>query len=221
MGGFPAVALTGRKDLLREYFTGILYRDVLPRLETRYPHKVEALATYLLSNVGKPFSYRRLAEYIGVKREVTAERYVHALEKAFLLYTLQQWHPSLRLQRSYGKKAYAVEHGLPSLFPRFQDAGRLFENAVLLQLRHLFPHLNIYYARNGGEVDFLLCEGLKPLLAINATWHLSKANASRELRPLSYWRARGVPSYLIYFSSDIEEEHALPFFALPTIKERL
>ncbi len=213
---FPAVALTGDKSLLREYFHAILYRDVLPRLGRANPQGIVSLASYLLSNVGKPFTYRSLAPVAGVKREVTVEKYVKMLEKAYLLEVVEKWDPSLKRMRFYEKKAYGVEHGITSIFPRpSADAGRLFENAVLLNLHHLFPRHKVCFSKNGGETDFVVCEGLKPVAAFNATYELTRKNLRRETAPLERWREKGVQAFLVYGRSSVGDvEGGVPFFKL-------
>lgn len=198
LGGFPAVVLKEEKRLLKEYFSAILYRDVKGVNE-----RVERLAYYLLSNVGKPFTYRSLKSYLGVKHEETVRKYVKMLRDAFLIDIVYRYDLSLKRRESYEKKVYSVDHGLASLFPRIKDIGRLLENAMFLNLSSL--NQDIYFYKNSGEVDFLACENLTVKAAFNVTYELSSQNVKRELKPLREWHAKGVPSYLLYLYNEVGE----------------
>ena len=202
LGGFPAVVLKEERRLLKEYFSAILYRDIRGLNDA-----MERLAFFLLSNVGKPFTYRSLKAYLGVKHELTVKRYIRALEKAFLIHILHRYDPSLRRQESYEKKVYAADHGLASLFPRVRDAGRLLENATLLNLLPWGKEL--YFYKNGGEVDFLIAEGLKVEMALNVTYELSEVNLRREVKPLKKWGGQGVEARLLYLYSTLGDMGAL------------
>ncbi|XOB63847.1 hypothetical protein ACMC56_16705 (plasmid) [Campylobacterota bacterium DY0563] len=59
-GGFQEVVLTGNTGLLRDYLDRIIYRDIVGRENIKYPEALRTMAMFLLSNVGKEFSYRSL-----------------------------------------------------------------------------------------------------------------------------------------------------------------
>ncbi len=206
LGGFPAVVIKEEKRLLKEYFSAILYRDI-----KGINQKVEKLAAYLLSNAGKPFTYRSLKTFLNVKHEETVKRYVRMLEKAFLLKVVHKYTLSLKKRDSYEKKVYAVDHGLASLFPRVADSGRLLENALFLNLSAL--EKDIYFYKNSGEVDFLVCDNLKVEKALNITYELSQDNIKRELKPLNEWKSKGVSTQLLYLYNETGEDVGKPVYA--------
>ncbi len=198
LGGFPAVVLKEEKRLLKEYFSAILYRDIKGLNE-----RIERLAFYFLSNVGKPFSYRSLRDFLGVKHEETVRRYVKTLEKAFLINVIHKYDLSLKKRESYEKKVYAVDHGLASLFPRIKDIGRLLENSLLINL--LAKGRDVYFYKNKGEVDFLVCEGLRVKAALNICYEVNDSNLNREIKPLKEWEKK-VPSKLLYLYKETKED---------------
>ncbi len=213
LGGFPAVVLKEEKRLLKEYFSAILYRDI-----KEVNHRIEKLAVYLLANVGKPFTYRSLKGYLGVKHEETVKRYVDLLEKAFLIKVVHKYDRSLKKRESYEKKVYAVDHGLASLFPRVEDVGRLLENALFLNLSALGS--DVYFYKNSGEVDFLRCDNLRVKEAINITYELNQTNIKRELRPLKDWESQGIPTKLLYLYNESGEDVGMPVYEyLKKVKE--
>ena len=53
IGGFPEVALTKNKELLKNYFSDILQKDIITRHNIRDKEALEKIAVYLFSNAGK------------------------------------------------------------------------------------------------------------------------------------------------------------------------
>jgi predicted AAA+ superfamily ATPase len=62
------------------------------------------------------------------------------------------------------------------------DTGRLFENAVYLQLRRTYK--NLYYFREKGECDFVVKEKNKVTHAIQVCAEVSQENLPREVNGL-------------------------------------
>lgn len=167
-GGFPRVVLSKDKTLLHEYFNAIIYRDVIGRGEVKQPEALKEVAIYLLSNIGKEFSYRVIGRTFGIN-EKTVKEYIGLLEQSFLLFTIRRFDYSLKTQEKFNKKVYAVDTGIASIAPRVEDKGRLFENMLFNHLQRIWKG-GIYFYKNKREVDFLLTVGLKPLYAINSMY---------------------------------------------------
>lgn len=196
-GGFPRIVLTGDKGLAKEYLDRIIYRDIMGRADIRHPEALRTIAGFLLSNVGKEFSFRTLKEVSDLGHESTARDYVSHLESGFLLEVLNAYSGSLRRQATYGKKVYAVDPAFISLGKRWdEDEGRVLENVVY---NHLAGRGDLYYLKLNGETDFLVCEGLRPLRAVGVTYEASEeATMRREARSLTAAaRAHGVPAELV------------------------
>ncbi len=201
LGGFPAVVLTESKRLLSEYFSSILEKDVFSYGVK--PTRAERLAYYLLTNLSKPFSYRSLRSILGVKHEETARHYVYLLRKAFLFSVIHKYSRSFKVRESYEKKIYAVDHAFSSLVPRYEDVGRVLENAVYNNLKG-----DVFFVKDNAELDFLVCDGLKPQVGLNVVYELNEMNLKRELRGLKLFK----PSYLLHLYNTANYGDSIPVY---------
>ena len=185
-GGFPRIVLTGDISLIREYFERIIYRDIISRARIKYPDALKTIALYLLSNVGKEFSYRSLKAISGIRHENTLKEYIGLLKDAFLIDVLSRYSPSLKVQASYSKKAYAVDTAFITLGKRKgEDTGRILENMVYL---HLKRKKDVYFLKNTKEVDFIVCQGLQPIKLVNVSYEAEKKETiNREVDSLFYF----------------------------------
>ncbi len=198
IGGFPRIVLSGDISLAREYLERIVYRDIIPRSGINYPEALKNLSIYLLSNVGKEFSYRSLTQITGIKHEITLRKYVDLLKNAFLIDILPRYSPSLKIQESYGKKVYAVDTSFITLGKRNSgDFGRILENMVFLHLKR--KNESLYYLKDLYEADFVLCHSLKPWKIINVMFEArNEETLKREITSLRYFGKKyGVPLELI------------------------
>ncbi len=196
-GGFPRIVLTGDVRLASEYLDRIIYRDIVGRNDIRHPEALRTIASFLLSNVGKEFSYRTLRDVSDLGHDSTARDYVAHLESGFLLGVINAYSGSLKKQATYGKKVYAVDPAFITLGKRWDDdEGRVLENVVF---NHLFDQGDLYYLKQNGETDFLLCEGLRPVRAVGATFEATEeATIRREARALTAaTKAFDVPAELV------------------------
>jgi len=189
-GGFPRIVITQDMELAREYFDRIIYRDVASNSGITDVDALRSIALYLLSNVGKEFSFRSLRSISGLKHEETIKKYIHALKDAYLLDTLSRFHPSLTVQETYGKKVYGIDPAFITLGKRKDsDLGRVLENVVYLHLKRNEPDL--FYARNSHELDFLVCKGLDPVKGVSVCLEASDPITSkREISQLEYFKKR-------------------------------
>ncbi|NTV83111.1 MAG: ATP-binding protein [Bacteroidales bacterium] len=167
-GGFPQASLMKDKFLLKSTFDSIIFRDVIPRFSIQNPAGIEALARYLVSNPGKPVSFRKLTPIANVRHEDTVKSYVEYLEKAYLFNILPRFDYSIRKQAVNLKKIYPADTSFTrhsgSLFS--EDRGRLLETVVSNEFRRKGKDLFYWKDVREREVDFVVCEGLKPLSLI-------------------------------------------------------
>lgn len=182
-GGFPEVTLLTeegqRKERLRQYFTDILYKDILKRYEIRSPRSLELVARYYLTNLSSLHSYNSIRKAFGMNVETAAD-YTSFLQDAFLLFEVSRFHPNLKVQTRDPKKIYAVDTGLRNAnasSPQ-EDLGKLAENAVYIHLRRMGREVTYYQGK--GEVDFLLTEFGKPQEAIQVCYDDLKEGSTRE-----------------------------------------
>ena len=179
LGGFPRIVLKNNTGLAREYLDRIIYYDVFRSSSVRNSKALMDLALYLLSNIGKEFSYRSLRDVSGLKNDETVKQYLDLLEKVFLFTTIKRYSGSLRKQHTYPKKVYAVDSALIGLGKRLDDdRGLVLENIIF---NHLAGSWDIYYCKNGADVDFLLCQGTRPKEVVNVTFEVTdKKGLERE-----------------------------------------
>lgn len=175
-GGFPQASLLKDKFLLKATFDAIIFRDVIPRFDIRNPLGLEALARYLVSNPGKPFSYRKLTSVANIKHEDTIKSYIEFLEKAYLIFNLPRFNYSIKKQAVNLKKVYPAD----TSFTRFsgslfsEERGRLLETLVCNQIARQGNDVFYWKDEKEREVDFVVCEGLRPLSLIQVCETIDK-----------------------------------------------
>lgn len=189
-GGFPEVATSIRKeanfDTLNAYSKSILYQDVAPRLETRHPTELEKLFVYLISNIGKPFSYHKLSELFSLS-DKSIKEYIKACADSYLLFELDLFSYSLKRQIRHPKKIYSIDTGQVNAtsFAFSENSGRLFENLVFLELKKCGFDLFYYKTENDYDVDFVVKERERHAL-IQVAWNMHEEEVKkRELRALT------------------------------------
>ena len=183
-GGFPDFIKYGRPEILRELFTDILQRDIISRHKIRETKALHELALYLLSNVGKEFSYNSLKKMFQFGSVNTPISFVSYLEDSYLLFTLPKFDYSLKKQMINEKKIYSIDNGLSNAnsVSFSSNKGRMLENFVFITLRR--SHKNIYYFRENGECDFLIKEDSRIIVAIQVAYELNEDNKKREIEGL-------------------------------------
>ena len=183
-GGFPDFIKYGRPEILRELFTDILQRDIISRHKIRETKALHELALYLLSNVGKEFSYNSLKKMFQFGSVNTPISFVSYLEDSYLLFTIPKFDYSLKKQMINEKKVYSIDNGLSNAnsVSFSSNKGRMLENFVFIKLRR--SHKNIYYFRENGECDFLIKEDSRIIIAIQVAYELNEDNKKREIEGL-------------------------------------
>ena len=170
-GGFPQASLEKDGMLIKTTFNSILYRDIVPRFGIQNALALETLARFLVSNPGKPSSFRSLATLMGMQHEDTAKNYLSYLEKAYLFESLLKFDFSLKKQMVNLKKIYPADTSLTkhagTLFS--EERGRLLETIVFNELKRRGHSLYYWKNERGKEVDFVVCDGLKPKQLIQVT----------------------------------------------------
>lgn len=187
-GGFPEVVFEENKDLkyiiLKEYFNAILARDILTRYEIKERKKLEQLAIYLLTNISNMTSAKSVSSLVGLNIR-TVQEYFNHLQDVYLLFFVNHYSYSLKVQYTYPRKAYCVDTGLRSAvsFRFSEDIGRLIENLVFLNLS---DKGEIYYWKDtDSELDFVIKEGLKITQAIQVCYDIDDPKTKkRELKGL-------------------------------------
>jgi len=183
-GGFPDYLKTVNKEVLQQLFKDIVYRDIIVRHSVRNDKVLMSIALYLISNVGKEFSFTNIKNTFGVGSVNTVIDYISWFEDSYLLFTVPKFSWSLKSVAINPKKVYVIDTGFgdANSLSYSNDIGRLFENAVYLQLRRTYKEL--YYFREKGECDFVVKEKNKVTYAIQVCTELSQENLPREVNGL-------------------------------------
>jgi len=186
-GGYPEVI--GKNDFQRKLILTNIYNDIISRdIASRYNASYEItqkISYYLMSNIGKEFSFRSIAHATGLSIE-TIEKYLNFLKESFLIFTLDVFSYKTKIQFKQNKKVYSIDTGLRNAvsFKFSEDYGRLSENLVFIELKR--REKNVYYWKNNkAEVDFIVTEGNKPNDLIQVCWDTSNEKTKkREINSL-------------------------------------
>ena len=183
-GGFPDYLRLNNPEILQELLNDILAKDIAARYNLKNMKLLKEIATYLLSNSGKEFSYNSLKNIFKLGSVNTAISYVSYFEDSYLLFAVPRFDYSLKKQSVNPKKIYCVDNGflLANSFTFSSNYGKLLENLVFTQLRR--KHNDIYYFKQKNECDFVLREAGRVTAAIQVCYCLNDDNKERELNGL-------------------------------------
>ncbi|MBU2461298.1 ATP-binding protein [bacterium] len=177
LGGFPKIVLTKdellRKELLSQYFTDIITRDIVNRHKVKDVGKLENLALFYSTNFTRTYSFNKIKKVIDFSVSLDSiHRFSHYLKDAFLIDFVPRFSYSLKDQMQTGRKVYFVDNGMHNAiaFKFSQDKGKLLENAVFHHLKR--QKKEVYYFHEKQEVDFICKQGLEIVELINVCYTL-------------------------------------------------
>lgn len=193
-GGFPEVALVGDKidkiKLLNSYFKDIVGLDVA-EIAKENVTTVELFGKYVIEtsyfSASKCLNFfKSVGHKIGKQSILNLER---CSEEGYLFFFVPIFSHTIKDQSQYPRKAYLGDTGFMYAMSGKTSMGRLFENAVFLELkRRLLPQQDIHYWKNeeGVETDFVIREGLDAKEAIQVVYEMKdEKTKERELRGLA------------------------------------
>ncbi|MEM4336015.1 MAG: ATP-binding protein [Candidatus Anstonellales archaeon] len=192
-GGYPEPIINklDTKTYLSTLFDSIIYKDVVKRYKIRSIEGMDDLALYLISNIANEFSYSTLAKVTGCKSIHTVEKYLNYLEETFVLFKIPRFSFKVKEQVGSNKKIYCVDNGFihAKAFRLSPDMGKLYENAVAIELKklELSGKINLYYWKSSSqeEVDFVLKQGTRIRQLIQVCYSIDDAKTKRrEVRAL-------------------------------------
>ena len=189
-GGFPEVVLQEMErfkiEQLKNYFTGIIARDVLLRYSLRDASKIEGLSHLLLTSIAAPVSARGLGNTLGISPHTVLD-YIRILEEVYLVQTLPFFSYSLKEQVSRQKKVYCIDSGIRNAigFTFSKDVGKTAKNIVFLSLKRRGSEVFYWKNEKGWEVDFVVKSGLDVGELVQVCWDLSGKSENREVRALN------------------------------------
>ena len=183
-GGSPIYLKSRKPEILRQLLKDIVQCDIVSRYNLRSSKIIMKMAPYLLTNIGREFSYSNLARTYNLGSTNTAISFVSYLEDSYLLFTVPRFYFSLRKQQISPRKIYSIDNGLlsaNSVFFSF-DLGRILENNVFLHLRRFYGE--IFYFSKNKECEFLVKVRNATKLCIQVTLELNNDNKDREISGL-------------------------------------
>lgn len=179
-GGMPEHLKLNNEMILQELFNDIIARDITVRYNLRNSKLVKELALYLLSNIGKEFSFQRLKKMHDLGSVNTVISLIGYYEDSYLLFTVPQFDFSLRKRLVNAKKVYAIDTGLirANSVSFSQDKGRMLENVVFIHLKRLGGE--VFYFKKNKECDFICRDAGKNFNLYQVCFDLNEDNKDRE-----------------------------------------
>ena len=190
-GGLPeARMLSDSRNYIKTLYNAILFKDVSKRYNVRYPKVLARLSAIMMDNFCREVNYSEIAKSLSVKGVHTLQNYASYLEKACLFKLLPRF--SFKpLRRRQSEKAYAVDLGMVTAFTGVTEngdnSGWRMENIVFLKLysEHERDDYELYYWKNGCEVDFVLVRKQRVIRLIQVSYDISNAKTrQREIDAL-------------------------------------
>ncbi len=179
-GGFPEYLQTKKEEYLKNVYENILYRDIIVRHHIPSEKPIKETVYFSASNISKEISFNTIKKLTGLTSATTIREYFEYLENSYLIFLAPRYDFSLKKQTYYNKKVYFIDTGMAKVigFKVSEDAGRLLENLVFLELKR--QNHEIFFHKQKKECDFILRKGNKIINAIQVTYSLEK-NKEREI----------------------------------------
>jgi predicted AAA+ superfamily ATPase len=170
LGGYPGMWQLGHDkavEYLRDLANNYLYRDAFAANVVYDTTLINKLLQLLAYQVGDEVSYNEIATRLEVSKE-TIMRYIDLLEKAFIIFRVNQYRKNQRSEVGRLRKVYfydlGVRNGLIDNFlplSRRDDVGKLWENFCMverqkyLQRNHIWARSYFWRSYTRQEVDLV------------------------------------------------------------------
>lgn len=183
-GGFPEYQGTRNPEILQNLLRDIVLRDIAVRYGIRNTDSLMNIALYMISNIGKEFSFNNLRKLFSVGSANSISDYLSWLGDTYLLYYLPRFSWSAKSTAINPRKVYAVDSGLVCANSLIisENRGRLLENIVFMHLRR--QNQPLYYFRENRECDFVVFRDKNCSMVIQVCETLSNDNLNRETEGL-------------------------------------
>ncbi len=183
-GGFPEYLKKEDPSILNALLSDVVMKDIAVRFGIKNTTILNKIAIYLISNVGKEFSYNSIRKMFEIKSVQSVIDYISYFEDAYLVFTIPRFSYSYKQQQVNPKKVYSIDNGFSyaNSASFSKDKGKMLENAVFLGLRRKFKE--IFYFQEKNECDFIIKEKEKPTLAIQVCYTINDDNKKREINGL-------------------------------------
>ena len=190
IGGLPEIFnLENPKKYVMSLLNSIIKKDISKRFKVRYIDALNSMANHLINNFSQEVVLNKLKDIFSFGSSHTAENYYSYLKEAYLLLGLKKFSYKSR-ERIYNEKAYVVDLAFVSQRENTfnpENMGWRLENVIYIELlrRCHSKSLEIFYAKNGYEIDFLIVDMGKVVQLIQVALNLSsKRTYNRETNSL-------------------------------------
>lgn len=186
-GGMPEYLKFKEKQLLKNVYDDILYRDIIARYQIQAVKALRELGLYLMSNITTQIGSSKLKNMLSLGSVNTVKNYCEYLENSYIIFFLSRYSPSVKQQTLSHKKVYCIDNGLSEAvaFEFSKNKGHYLENCVFMQLKRQNEDFYFYITKDNLEVDFVIREGLTIKTMIQVAWHIDDEKTyERELRAL-------------------------------------
>lgn len=177
-GGFPELfVVKSKKSYIKNLFNSIIIRDIQQRFSIRYIESLRKIADYLTDTIATEINYKKLAAQFSLGSAHTVENYVGYLRQAYLLLGIQKFSFKSK-ERIRNEKNYVIDPAFISVTKEGfseKNFGWRLENMVCVELlrRRNQTFNDIYYYKNGYEIDFVLCNNNKVVELIQVSTDIS------------------------------------------------
>lgn len=193
-GGFPEIIMSNLDGpgYLRLLFDSVLFKDIARRFRIRQPEQMDVLGNYLTGHCATLFTNRKLAAWLGLKSDMTVEKYLRYLMETYMIYVLERYSFKAKERHAAPKKVYVVDNGLVAAksVNHSQNSGPMLENMIFTELiktgleanRELF----YYQTKNNREVDFVIRKANVTTELIQVAYDVSHPGTlAREVRAMT------------------------------------
>jgi len=169
MGGFPALHLraTSQEEVythVRDIMSAAIWGDVVGSHQLRRADQLTRIIRFILENVGKTFSAKRLSDSLkDENKEINLETvytYLDRLEKAFIISRCRRYDLQAEEQLKTQEKFYLADPALSFAMLGFRSeaVGKAIENVVYLELMR--RGYDVFIGKYGRrEIDFTAIRG--------------------------------------------------------------
>jgi predicted AAA+ superfamily ATPase len=220
-GGFPDIVFDDQiaDRFFKEYLDLVLFRDIIERYNIKNIFIIKFLIKSMLASFSKQSSVNSTFNTLksqGIKvSKKTLYNYTSYLEDSFFAFFLKKFSYSVKDTEASVPKVFINDTGLiTSLISGFsENFGRLMENNVFLELKRAQnknPAMEIYYYKNGIEVDFLIKEKLEIKQLVQVCYDIEDPDTKeREIKALLKASMELKCTDLLMITWDREEEERI------------
>src|SRR3989338_1439210 len=165
-GGFPEYLKKENPTILHELLSDVVMKDIAVRFGIKNTSILNKIAIYLISNVGKEFSYNSIKKMFEIKSVQSVIDYISYFENAYLIFNVPRFSYSYKQQQVNLKKVYSIDNGFSyaNSASFSKDKGKMLENIVFLGLRRKFK--DIFFFKEKNECDFIVKQKEKIIKAL-------------------------------------------------------